>query len=59
MDKGIITLSVDKNATQDDIKAIREQFKKDNPNYKLNIVVSGEQDMKLSLSNFIMARLKP
>lgn len=56
MDKGIITIGVDKNTTQDEIKEIRNQFK--DQNYKLNILVSGEEEMKLSLGSFLAERLK-
>ena len=58
MDKGIITITVDKDTTEDKIKEIREQFKKDHKEYKLVILISGEDDMKLSLSRFLAARLK-
>lgn len=55
MNKGIITLSVHKNATEDDIKALREQYKQDG--YIVNIIKSGDTDNKKWLSEFINARL--
>lgn len=61
MDKGIITIGVDKNTTEDEIKEIRERFKEEgwqDKGYCLNIIISGEEDMKLSLSRFLAARLK-
>lgn len=55
MNKGIITLSIHKNATEDDIKALREQYKQDG--YIVNIIKSGDTDNKKWLSEFINARL--
>lgn len=59
MDKGTVTISVDKNITQEEINEIRKIFKNDKQyeNYKLNIIVSGNEDIKLSLSDFLKARL--
>lgn len=54
--KSIITISVDKTATESEIKAIREQYSKDG--YIVNIVKSGYKDNKQWLSEFISARLK-
>ena len=56
MDKGIITITVDKDTTEEEIKNIRENFNKED--YRLVILVSGKDDMKLSLSRFLAARLK-
>ena len=59
MDKDIITISVNKNITQEEINEIRRIFKNDKQyeNYKLNIIVSGNEDIKLSLGDFLKARL--
>ena len=59
MDKGIITISINKNVTQEEINQIREMFKNDeNYNeYKLNIIVSGNEDITVSLGNFLKSRL--
>lgn len=59
MDKGTVTISVDKNITQEEINEIRKIFKNDKQyeNYKLNIIVSGNKDIKLSLGDFLKARL--
>ena len=59
MDKGTVTISVDKNITQEEINEIRKIFKNDKQyeNYKLNIIVSGNEDMTLILGNCLKARL--
>ena len=43
MDKGTITISVNKNITKEEINEIREIFKNSEQynDYKLNIIVSG------------------
>lgn len=51
MHKGIITIFVDRNTTQDEIKKIRKEFKSDE--HVLNIVVSGNNDFKNDLKNFL------
>lgn len=57
MDKGTITISVD---TTEEAKKIREKFKNSeyHKDYKLNILISGDEDMKKNLSDFLSARLK-
>lgn len=59
MSKGTITISVEKNITQEEINEIREIFKSDEhyKDYKLNIIISGNGDMKSSLGDFLKARL--
>lgn len=59
MSKGTITISVEKNITQEEINEIREIFKNDGyyKDYKLNIIISGSGDMKSSLGDFLKARL--
>lgn len=58
MDKRIITINVDKNTTQDEIKEIRDNFKIHNKDCHLNILISGKDDIRLSLGNFLAERLK-
>lgn len=57
MDKGIITISVD---TTEEANKIREEFKNSEyyKDYKLNMLICGNEDMKKNLSNFLSARLK-
>ena len=57
MDKGIITISVD---TTEEANKIREEFKNSEcyKDYKLNILICGNEDMKKNLSKFLSARLK-
>lgn len=52
MHKGIISLFVDKNTTKEEIKKIRNEFK--NEEYVLNIVISGNNDFKNDLKNFLI-----
>jgi hypothetical protein len=58
MDKRIITIGVDQNTTQEEIKKIRTQFKESGlyKDYQLNIIVSGGEDIKENLKDFIKAR---
>lgn len=60
MDKGIITISIEKDITQEEIDKIRKKFKESEfyKDYKLNIIVSGNDDIKKNLSAFLAARLK-
>ena len=51
MHKGIISLFVDKNSTKEEIKKIRDEFKSDE--YVLNIIISGNNDFKNDLKNFL------
>lgn len=59
MNKGIITISVAKNITQEEINEIREIFKNNEhyKDYKLNIIISGNEDIKATLGNFLKERL--
>lgn len=57
MKKQSITISVPNNITQDDIKEIRNIFKEQyGRECKLNILVSGNQDMKNVLKNIITTK---
>jgi hypothetical protein len=59
MDKRIITIGVDKHTTQEEIKEIRTQFKESElyKDYRLNIVVSGSEDIKDNLKDFLLSKL--
>lgn len=60
MSKGTITISVPNNTTHEEIKQIRNEYKKSEyyKDYKLNIIVSGEDDVKKALSRFLAERIK-
>jgi hypothetical protein len=58
MKKESITICVDNKTTQDELKEIRQLCKSD-PQYKdhrINIIISGQNDFKQNLYNFIKAR---
>lgn len=59
-DKGIITISVNKDITQEEINEIRRIFKEDKQyeDYKLNIIVSGNEKFKENLKDFVKAGRK-
>ena len=59
MKKGIITISVPSTTTQEEIKEIRTQFKQSEQynDYKLNILISGNEDLKENLKNFLKTML--
>ena len=59
MKKGIITISVPSTTTQEEIKGIRAQFKQSEQykDYKLNILISGNEDLKENLKNFLKTML--
>ena len=59
-DKGIVTISVHKDITQEEIKEIRRIFKEDKQyeDYRLNIIVSGSGKFKENLKDFIKSGLK-
>jgi hypothetical protein len=59
-EKGIITISINKDVTQEEIKEIRRIFKEDKQyeDYKLNIIVSGSGKFKENLKDFIKSGLK-
>jgi hypothetical protein len=57
MKKQPVTISVPSNITQDEIKEIRQIFNEQHgAEYKLNILISGNQDMKTVLKNIIITR---
>lgn len=58
--KGIVTISVHKDITQEEINEIRRIFKEDKQyeDYKLNIIVSGNSKFKENLKDFIKSGLK-
>lgn len=60
MDKRTITISVDKDITQEEINEIRRRFKESKyyTSYRLNIIISGNDDIKENLSAFLISRLK-
>ena len=60
MDKRIITIYVDNNTTQNEIADIRNEFKKSEyyTNYHLNIIVSGNSDIKKTLEKFLLSTIK-
>ena len=60
MGKSTITISINKDITQDEINEIRELFAKDDfyKDYKLNIIISGNDNLKENLKNFVKAGLK-
>lgn len=55
MDKGIITISLPKSASKEEIKAIRDRYK---DKYKVHIVISGGNDPEDIIKNFLKARLE-
>lgn len=59
-EKGIITISINKDVTPEEIKEIRRIFKEDKQyeDYKLNIIVSGSGKFKENLKDFIKSGLK-
>ena len=60
MKKESITISVPNNITKEEIKVIRQLFQNDklSKSYKLNILISGEYEMKSVLADFLLERLK-
>ena len=60
MDKKIITISVNKDITKEEIDEIRKIFKQNekHKNCTLNIIVCGNGDFKENLKNFIKAGIK-
>lgn len=59
MDKGIITIYVDNEITEKEIKEIRREFKNDklSDEYKLNIIISGNGCLKENIKDLIMAKI--
>ena len=60
MDKRIITISIAKDITTDEIKAIRQAFKESEfyKDYRLNIIVSGSEDIKENIKDVLLEKLK-
>jgi hypothetical protein len=60
MSKGTITISVPNDTTHEEIKQIRNEYKQSEyyKDYKLNIIISGEDDIKKALSRFLAERIK-
>ena len=57
MKKQSVTISVPNNITQEEIKEIRQLFNEQyGAEYKLNILISGNQDMRTVLKNIITAK---
>ena len=61
MQQGSITISVPSTTTQEEIKEIREQFKKNEvmKGYRLNILISGDEKLQENLLNFVKAMVNP
>lgn len=57
MNKGYITISVPNNTTKEEIEEIRKQFKENkyNQEYRLNILISGTEDMKDVLKEVLIS----
>lgn len=55
MDKKIITISMPKNSTQEEIMAVRNKYKNQ---YEVNIIISGNNNPKDIIKNFLKARLE-
>lgn len=59
MKKQSITISVPNNTTLEEIKEIRQLFNEQyGIEYKLNILISGEENMKSVLADFLLERLR-
>ena len=60
MDKRIITICVDNNTTQEQIKEIRTEFKNNgyHKDFILNILISGQVDMKDNIKEFLLSSIK-
>jgi hypothetical protein len=58
MKKESITICVDNKTTQEELKEIRQLCQSDQQyqNYKINILISGQDDFKQNLYQFIKAR---
>ena len=61
MAKGSITISVPSTTTQEEIRIIREQFNNNEvtKGYRLNIIISGAEELQENLLNFIKAMVNP
>ena len=60
MDKQIVTISVNKDITEEEINEIRTIFKQNDKhkNCILNIIVCGNDNFKHNIKNFIKAGIK-
>lgn len=59
MKKQSITISVPNNTTKEEIKEIRQLFNEQyGIEYKLNILISGEENMRSILADFLLERLR-
>ena len=61
MHTGSVTITVPFRTTQEEIKKIRELFAKNETmkGYRLNILVSGEEEFQENLLNFVKAMVNP
>ena len=55
MDKGIITISLPRGTSQDEINTVRDRYK---DKYKVNIVISGNESPEDIIRNFLKTRLE-
>lgn len=60
MEKGSITISVPNNITVEDLKEIRQQFKKtpESQHYRLNILISGNKELKFVIKDVLLSQIK-
>ena len=54
MNKKILTISMPKGTTQEEIIAMRNRYKDE---YKVNVIISGKYRQKEIIKNFLKARL--
>ena len=61
MKKGSITISIPSTTTPEEIKEIRKQFKKNETmkDYKLNLLISGNEKFQENLYNFVKSMVNP
>lgn len=55
MEKATIIISMPKNSTKQDILDMRNRYK---DKYKVNIIISGDNDPEKIIKNFLKARLE-
>ena len=55
MDKRLLTISMPKDSTKEEIIAMRNKYK---DKFQVNIIISGHYDPKNIIKNFLKARLK-
>lgn len=60
MGKRSITISVPNNITAEEIKEIRQQFKNtpEAQYYRLNILISGNKELKFVIKDVILSQIK-